>query len=444
LTRNSTWLKLSRRMRVSTPSLIDATSLILILDVSRKLAAPCDLTELLGLIIKNGREVIGADRGSVFLYDAANNELYSRVATGESSIRISIDKGIAGECARKRQTIVVNDCYTDPRFNQEIDRRTGYRTKSLITVPLIGIDDQLVGVLQMLNAASGRFGPDERDVAELLAAQAAVAVQRTLLLEERLVKLKLERDLTIARDIQQNVLVRQLPRCPGYSLSVYSEPADDTGGDIYDLIRLDARSETSPLLLVLADAAGHGIGPALSITQFRAMLRIGLRLSADTDTLMHHINQQLLDDLPEDRFITAFVGVLDPTTHQVRYHAAGQGPLLHYQAAGGQLVWHDPSTTPLGMFQEIDTTPAAPIVMAPGDLLVLLTDGFYEYQDEAEQVFGKERVGELVHRLHDMPVSEIMASLLAEVRGFAGSAAQSDDLTAVLVKRDPEAGHAPR
>jgi phosphoserine phosphatase RsbU/P len=424
-------------MRASAPSLIDASSLILILDVSRKLAAPCALTELLELIIKTGQEVIGADRGSIFLYDAAENELYTRVATGESSIRVSIDKGIAGECARHRKTIVVDDCYADPRFNQEVDRRTGYRTTSLITVPLIGLDDELVGVLQMLNAASGRFGPDERDVAELLASQAAVAVQRTLLIEERLVKLKLQHDLTIAREIQQNVLVRRLPRCTGYSLSVFSQPADDTGGDIYDLIRLEPKSDSSPLLLVLADAAGHGIGPALSVTQFRAMLRIGLRLAADMDTLIHHINQQLLEDLPEDRFITAFVGVLDPMTHQVHYHAAGQGPLLHYRAADRQVLWRDPSTMPLGMFRDIDTTPTPPIVMAPGDLLALLTDGFYEYQDEAGQVFGKERVGELIHRLHQRPVSEILASLLAEVRAFAGKAPQIDDLTALLVKRDP-------
>ncbi|WP_437951071.1 SpoIIE family protein phosphatase [Sorangium sp. So ce296] len=423
-------------MRVGTPSLIDASSLILILDVSRKLAAPCDLTELLELIIKTGREVIGADRGSVFLYDAEAKELYSRVATGETQIRVSIDKGIAGECARKRQTIVVDDCYTDPRFNPEIDRRTGYHTKSLITVPLIGLDDKLVGVLQMLNSAVGHFGPDERDVAELLAAQAAVAVQRTLLLEERMIKIKLEHDLTIARDIQQNILLRRLPRCPGYSLSAFSKPADDTGGDIYDVIRLDERADMSPLLLLLADAAGHGIGPALSVTQFRAMLRIGLRLSADMDALMHHINQQLIEDLPNDRFITAFLGILDPVTHQLRYHAAGQGPLLHYRAAEGQVVWRDPTTVPLGMFKDLDLPPPPPLVMAPGDLLVLLTDGFYEYQDAAGQVFGKERVGDLIHRLNARPTSDILGALLAEVRRFAGSAKQIDDLTALLVKRD--------
>ncbi|MCC6556381.1 MAG: SpoIIE family protein phosphatase [Polyangiaceae bacterium] len=419
------------------PSLIDATSLLAILDVSRKLAAPSGLTELLELILQKGCEVIGADRGAVFLYDAASRELYSRVATGQASIRFSIEKGIAGECARRRKTIVVDDCYADPRFNPDIDRRTGYRTRCLIAVPLIGLDDHLVGVLQMLNAASGRFGPDERDVAELLAAQAAVAIQRTLLLEERLVMLRLQREMAIARDIQQNALLRRLPRCPGYSISVFNQPADDTGGDIYDVIRLRGEGEAAPLLLVLADAAGHGIGSALSVTEFRAMLRIGLRLSADLETLMLHINQQLLEDLPDYKFITAFLGELDPAAHRITYHAAGQGPLLHYRAATREAVWCEPSTTPLGMFRELDVAAAPTIEMAPGDLLVLLTDGFYEYQDAAGHDFGAARVVDLLQRTSDRPVAEILGGLIAELHEFAGAAPQIDDLTALLVKRDP-------
>jgi phosphoserine phosphatase len=449
-------------MRVPESSLIDASSLLAILEVSRKLALPSNLNELLELILGTGCEVTGADRGTVFLYDAETKELYSRVATGRQtmlpsippgeggesasgrgrdslpgpSIRFSIDKGIAGECARRRATVVVDDCYADGRFNPEIDRSTGYTTRCLIAVPLIGLDDALVGVLQLLNAASGRFGADEQQLAELLAAQAAVAIQRTLLLAEQRVKLKLERDLKIARDIQQNVLVRRLPRCPGYSISVFNQPADDTGGDIYDVIRLKDRSDTSPLLLVVADAAGHGIGSALSVTEFRAMLHIGLRLSVDLETLILQINGQLSDDLPDNRFITAFIGVLDPLAHRVTYHAAGQGPLLHYRAASGDVVWYAPSAMALGMFPDLHMGVAPPIAMGPGDLLVLLTDGFYEHQNAAGQMFGEERVSKLVQRLHDRPVAEVLSMLLSELRDFAGDTPQADDITALLVKRD--------
>jgi phosphoserine phosphatase len=423
-------------MRERTPSLIDASALLSILEVSRQLAGKHQLTDVLALILRTGREVLDADRGTIFLYDAERRELYSRVAIGESSIRFPADRGIAGECARTRESIAVDDCYADPRFNPEVDRRTGYRTHCLIAVPLIGLDDELVGVLQVLNARAGRFTGEGMRVAELLASQAAVAIQRTLLLEERLVKLKLQRDLAIARDIQQNVLVRRLPRCPGYSLSVYNQPADATGGDIYDVFRLDDQAEDSPLLLVVADATGHGIGPALSVSEFRSMLRLGLRLSPDLEAVMVQVNQQLVEDLPDNRFITAFLGVLDPQKHEVRYHAAGQGPLIHFRAASREIVWHDPSTTPLGMFRELEVERPPPMAMEQGDLLVLLTDGFYEYQNAHEELFGYGRVGELVQRLHERPVSEILAELLLSLREFGAGAPQTDDLTAVLVKRE--------
>ncbi|HSN98411.1 MAG TPA: GAF domain-containing SpoIIE family protein phosphatase [Candidatus Nanopelagicales bacterium] len=423
-------------MRERTPSLVDASALLSLLEVSRQLAAQHQLDDVLELILHTGREVLDADRGTIFLYDAAHQELYSRVATSSDKIRVPVDRGIAGECARVRQTIVVEDCYADPRFNPEVDRHTGYRTRCLIAVPLIGIDHELVGVLQVLNARSGRFAHDDRIVAELLAAQAAVAIQRTLLLEERMVKLKLQHDLAIARDIQQNVLIRRLPRCPGYSLSVFNQPADATGGDIYDIIPLGEQNGTIPLLLLIADATGHGIGPALNVTELRAMIRVGVRLSADLETLLRHVNEQLEEDLPSDRFITAFLGVLDPTRHEIVYHAAGQGPVLHYRASAREAVWRDPSTTPLGMFPDMTADPPPPIHMEPGDLLVLLTDGFYEYQNAAGEELGCARVADLMHRLHHLPVDQILSTLLAELQEFAGSAPQIDDLTAMLVKRE--------
>ncbi|WP_044244159.1 PP2C family protein-serine/threonine phosphatase [Chondromyces apiculatus] len=424
-------------MRDRMPSLVDASALLSILEVSRRLAAQHELDDVLELILHTGREVLDADRGTVFLYDAPRKELYSRVATGGTSIRFPASRGIAGECARTRKTIVVNDCYADPRFNPEVDRQTGYRTRCLIAVPLIGIDHELVGVLQMLNTSGNRFTLDDQTIAELLAAQAAVAIQRTLLLEERMIKLKLQHDLAIARDIQQNVLVRRLPRCHGYMLSVYNQPADATGGDIYDVIQLDERSDNSPLLLLVADATGHGIGPALNITQLRSMLRLGLRLSADLPLLLNHINQQLVQDLPGDRFITAFLGVLDPLQHQVSFHAAGQGPVLHYRAADRRAEWHEPTTTPLGMFNELHMDPPPPLRMDPGDLLVLLTDGFYEFQNTAGEELGTARVAALLDRVHTLPVDQILTALLSMLRDFAGAAPQIDDLTALLVKREP-------
>lgn len=411
----------------------EPASLLRILELTRKLAGPLELNELLGEIIDAGREVLEADRGSVFLYDKERRELFITVAHGVKELRFSVDKGIAGQSARTREIINVPDCYDDPRFNRDADLRTGYRTNCLIAVPLIGLEDKLVGVMQLLNPKKGHFDNEDENLCEVLASQAAVVIQRARLLEERLVKLRLERDLDLARQIQIGVLPESLPPCDGYDLAAFSRPADEAGGDIYDVVDLSDRREG--LLLLLADATGHGIGPALSVTQVRAMVRVALRLDAGLDDLLVHINRQLMQDLAANRFVTAFFGVLDPTANLVSYHAPGQGPLLIYRSSDGSCEWRDATTFPLGIVDDPPLDPPETVALHVGDLLVLLTDGFYEYQNPQNEQMGKDRVAEAIRLAANQSASQILDKLMAETVAFAQDAPQLDDLTAVIIKR---------
>ena len=441
----------------------ETSALKRILDVARKLSAPFELRALLSEIIDAGRDVLSADRGSVFLFDAKTNELYTVVAHGVKEIRFPIEKGIAGECARTRKIVNVPDCYADPRFNQEIDRKTGYRTNCLITVPLVGIDDELVGVMQLLNSALGRFDESDEYLAVLIASQAATAIQRVKLMDDRLERMKLHRELELARKIQMAVLPQELPPVPGYDVATYSNPADQTGGDIFDVIAIRhnaaaGRSKggasqsgagqrgasqeqiaeeimTNALFLLLADATGHGVGPAISVTQVRSMLRVGLRLCASLDELFHHINSQLTMDLASERFVTAFFGMLDPARHHVAYLSAGQAPILHFRAARKQCEFRDACTLPMGIMEDPPTDVSPPIELAPGDMLVMLTDGFYEYQNGKGDQMGKDRIGETVVRVADKSAKEVLDALLADVADFARGAPQLDDVTGLIVKR---------
>ncbi len=418
-------------MSDSVPSQLDPRDLLQLLDVARKLAQPFELNDLLTEIIDAGRHVLRADRGTVFLYDAPNRELTSAVATGVDEIRFSIDLGIAGECARERKIVNVPDCYVDERFNQDIDKATGYRTNCLITVPLVGLDNELVGVVQLLNAEKGRFDEDDERMATLLASQAAAAIQRVRLNNERLVKLKLEGDLDIARNIQMGVLPDTLPDLSGYEMASFARPADQTGGDIYDVVEFGEQRA----LMLLADATGHGIGPALSVTSVRAMLRVGLRISQQLDDLFTHINDQLCDDLPANRFVTALLGVLDAKAHRVEYQAAGQGPLLHYHRSTGECEWRGANTVPWGIMDGVPLDPPEVLTLEPGDFWVLLTDGFYEAADPQGEQLGKERIGQIVHELRDASAQTVVDAMVKEVDTFAAGEPQADDLTALVVKR---------
>lgn len=429
-------------------SQFDPGALMRLLSVAQKLSRPFELRALLEEIIDAGRDVLGADRGSVFLYDAELRELYTAVAHGVKGIRFSIDKGIAGECVRTGQIINVPDCYADPRFNKDVDRETGYRTNCLITVPLIDMDDQMVGVMQLLNAKRGTFNMEDERMAMLLGSQAASAIQRVVLLGDRDERLKLERELDLARKIQMGVLPRTLPTCPGYELASYSEPAEQTGGDILDVIEMsdsasiagftpggDNGEASTRLFLLLADATGHGVGPAISVTQVRAMLRLGLRLSAGLDDLFIHINSQLTDDLAADRFVTAFLGILDPDRHVIYYHAAGQAPLLHFHAKTKQCEVLQASTIPLGIMDDPPQDPVVPFQLEPGDVFVLLTDGFYEYQNPKGVEMGDQRVGEVVARHHTESAQAILQAILQDLEDYAEGMPQLDDTTAIILKR---------
>jgi len=404
-----------------------------LLDVTRKLATPFELSAMLTEVIDAGRAILNADRGSVFLFDSKADQLYTTVATGVSGIRFPATRGIVGECAQTRQVINVPDCYADPRFNRDVDQASGYRTRCLLAVPLIGHDGTLVGVLQVLNKHDGVFTTQDQNIALALAAQCAVALQRVRLIADLVVKEKMERELSIARDVQMRVLPTTMPTVAGYDIAGWSRPADQTGGDVYDLIRLDSHR----LMLLLGDATGHGIGPALSVTQVRAMLRMAMRLGADLDRVFTHINDQLVQDLADNRFVTAFLGVLDTDSHAITYHSGGQAPLLLFHAANGECEWRDATTFPMGMMEVLRPTNAEVFQLAPGDIVCLVSDGIFEYPNTSDDFFGDDRFGEIVRAHQHEPMARLIEIVLAAVEQFGAGVAQLDDMTLLLVRRQP-------
>jgi phosphoserine phosphatase RsbU/P len=149
-----------------------------ILAVTSKLAAPFDLMTMLSEVVSAAKQVLKADRGSVWLYDSAADQLVLEIGSGSAPVRVSAGAGVVGACARNRRIINVPDCYADERFNPEVDRASGYRTRCMLTLPLVDHKDVLVGVMQVLNKADGVFDESDEALATVLAAQCAVALQR--------------------------------------------------------------------------------------------------------------------------------------------------------------------------------------------------------------------------------------------------------------------------
>lgn len=414
-----------------------------VLKITRDMVATIDLDELLGLIISGSMKLLEAERATLFLYDEATDELFSRIAHGAEEIRMPADAGIAGAVARGKQVLNIPDAYADERFNREVDRKTGFRTRNMLAVPLLDHNGQLVGVLEVLNRRGGGFSGQDVTLAETLAAQAGVVLQRARLLAHYVEKQRMEQALAIAREIQQGLLPREDPRIEGFDVAGASWPADETGGDIYDFFDLGG----GRWALMLADATGHGVGPALVIAEARAMLRALSPCPGDPRgaggeldqpgilSILGRVNDLLAVDLDSARFVTCFFGVLDSAGGTVRYASAGQGPILFYDRTGDRFDEMAATALPLGVMEGAEFSEQVRRELAAGDMLVLLTDGFFEAANAADEQFGVGRVREVLRRARDLPAAGIIRSLRQAVSDFTGAAPQADDLTAIVVKR---------
>lgn len=422
--RSPIWFGTSQDSRIS--------GLLSVLDISCQLAATPTLQTLLEMVMSCARNVLNCEGASVFLHDADSDELYSRVATGVAEIRFPASRGLAGEAFRTGKTVNVADAYADPRFNPEIDLKTGFRTRSILSCPLQGWDNRSVGVLQVLNKRDSCFGSWDEVLARTFSAQAGMAVQRQLLLEEFAKKQRFERDLDIARQIQQGLLPRRPPIAAGFEIAGWNKPADETGGDFYDFKEV----ADGNLAITIADVAGHGIGPALVVAECRALIRASLAQTQDLDRLALLVNRLLCDDVPDDCFVTVFFSLLSPNENRLRYLSAGQGPVLFFRAATQEIRELPTHGCPLGFLPELTYDPPDVVEFQAGDVLVVLTDGFFEWKNTAGEQFGIPGVSDCLCRYQQLPVAEIISRIYDDVRAYGEGVPQRDDLTAVVIKKN--------
>jgi serine phosphatase RsbU (regulator of sigma subunit) len=241
----------------------------------------------------------------------------------------------------------------------------------------------------------------------------------------------MQRDLSIARDIQVGLLPTRSPELSGFDITGMNRPADQTGGDYYDWQQLpDGR-----LAVVLADVTGHGIGPALVMAVCRAYARATAPSASDPAALLTRLNELVSADMPADRFITLVVGILDDAggAHLI---SAGHGPTLLYRAATGEVIQFGGDGIPLGINPVEEYGPPTSLTLNEGDVLVMLTDGFFEWSRPGDgEQFGIRRLQEALRTTAAGDAKTILHTIDQTVRSFCDGSPQSDDMTAIVIKR---------
>jgi serine phosphatase RsbU (regulator of sigma subunit) len=250
-------------------------------------------------------------------------------------------------------------------------------------------------------------------------------------LREAEARAKIDHDLAIARSIQQGLLPTSAPFAEGFDIAGWNQPADETGGDYFDWEKLP----DGQIALTIADVTGHGIGPSLFMSTCRAYARAGFSSAHDLRQFLTRLNRALHQDLPPERFVTMAAGLLDPGEATLDLISAGHGPLLFYVAAEDRFRSYDAQGPPLGLLRDVRYGSPQKLKFSPGDILVLVTDGFIEWANAHDEEFGQHRLKALIRGKRDANCEKIISELYSAVSRFAGPAPQVDDLTVVIVKR---------
>jgi phosphoserine phosphatase len=419
-----------------------------LLEFSRGVVKLTSLDAMFDDIVLTAAEMPASRRVSLMLPDEDAKHLTIAKSIGldeqmARNVRVPIGEAIAGRAYRSGQPVTTLDGHTD------LARRKGFNFRSFVSMPMtyttMSMVHQRVGVLNISDRYGDRpFEEWELEFIDLLGSIAGSAIDDIHARETRESLLRIERDLQVARRIQRKTFPAKLPAMHGFEIDAWSEPAEETAGDTYDVIGFKGNGDIQSAVLaadvadraimLLADATGHGIGPALSVTQVRAMLRMALRMQPELLRIAHHMNEQLCADLPGGRFVTAWLGELDVAKGTLFSLSAGQAPILHFRADRGVCDVLPADTMPLGIVDGLEITAAEPIQLDPGDIVAVISDGVIEATDAAGEQFGTERTVEVISAHCGQRPIRIRTALRRAVAKFTGGGPAADDRTAIILK----------
>lgn len=405
--------------------------LLRILEISRHQAMTTDLQTLLAEIEAAASDILNCERATVFVYDNERHELYSCVESRSEFVHIPVDQGIAGASFRGGQLLNIRDAYADPRFNASVDRETGFKTRNMLVCPLTLSSEAILGVIEVLNKRNGAFTVPDEWLLETFAAQSAVSIHRQFLMEEYGESKRLQSELAIARQIQQRLLPKASPQLKGFDIAGWNRPAEETSGDFYDFRPLGEGG----LVFMIADVAGHGVGPALLAAQCSALERAVFSMGCELEDSLTKINRLLCEDIPDDRFATAVLGLVDAERNTIKATSAGHEAVYIYRAASRSVENFTVGGLPLGIFETSVYDEWQTVRLEDDDILIALTDGFTEAEDRRGDRFGAEGVIDCITSNCALSAENLIQALHESLTKHLRGVQPADDLSAIVIKR---------
>ena len=401
-----------------------------LVEVSALINGITESAELMPAILDVARRVMNVEAASLFLVDAAGNlelVIASSVASPSGpppqKIVVPRGRGISGWVLEHGESLLVADAYADPRFFREADKQTGFRTRSILCVPLAR-GDQEIGVLQVLNPIGREaFDAADLDAFEAYGNLAATAIDKLRSIERQREQQRIAQEFSFARDIQTSLLPQSLPERAGIEFAAAYRPARHVGGDFYDVVEMGP----GKFFFVVGDVSGKGMPAALLMAQALSTLRLILQPRLSPATALARWNDMLCGHTIRGMFITALVGRIDLERRTVELASAGHCHPLHVRRDGRVREVVVPGGPPLGIIPQ-RTMRSMKKKLTAGEWLVAFTDGLVESFNANREPLDLAGVEKLLGKRFGNATEVIDALDRGELK-HRGKADPHDDLT---------------
>ena len=420
----------------SSEVVINLKELRAMLNVSQSMASDTDLDELLALIVDELVTAIDAERATLYLIDEKTGELYSHVLSKETGdlmeIRLKMGEGLAGHVAATGETINIKHAYQDRRFHASYDRNTGYKTESVLVMPLDTPQHKIIGVVQLLNKRRGPFTIKDEHLLSIMAAQAAVRIENARLYAQEIIQKILNHEMETARTIQESFLPQSIPMIPGFDIAGACDYCDQTGGDYYDVFPVD--HDHNRFVVLVGDVSGHGLPAALLMATGRALIRLRASMPGQPRDIIRDVNGRLSRDTMETgEFMTLFYCDVHRSSKNLRWVRAGHDGALVYDPSTGEFDELQGEGVALGLDESFQYQQQE-VALPQGAVILIGTDGIWEMHNEKGTRFGKPALKEIIRQQASKSATEIIDSITEALRNFRGDQNPQDDVTMVVLK----------
>ena len=401
-------------------------------DIAIAVSSASSLERTIELVVHKCIKHLKVEQATITLLNAERREtpFHTIVRGADTSSEVlpyRLDAELTGWMLKNQRPLIVNDLKGDKRF-QATDREA-CAVRSLLSVPLV-LKGRMIGLLNLFNKHAGDdFTDADARLLGIIATQSAQVIEHArLFAEEQALKL-MQEEMKLAYKIQMDLLPKEAPRFPGYDIAGISIPAKAVGGDYFDFLGLNDHT----LALCLGDVSGKGMPAALLMANLQATLRGQALVDPSPSECLRRSNALLFRSTDADKFATLIYGVLDGETNRLRYANAGHNyPLL--LRAGCEPARLDLGGLVLGCLEEF-SYPEGAVDFAPGDALLMYSDGITESLDANDEEFGEERLAAVFLAGGAETASQLIDRIVLAVREHAGGLSQMDDMTLLVIRR---------